>query len=215
MNRDLYEVLGIDKTADDEEIKKAYRQKSKETHPDTGGNDEMFYLVKVAGEVLRDHTRKKLYDETGAYEEGIPEQEDQKTEKLLAQAFFQVYSQFQISEIEYIDFIAVTVDQLYQDIKEKEDSIGQYEKNIAAYKIVLKRLTHKYKDKSNGFLIRSIESNLIQLKNELNLVKKEIKEIEQAIELAAEYEFDYRRAPTEIAQVHMRPRPTLFQRSES
>jgi len=38
----LYEVLGVPPTADEREIKRAYREKSKTTHPDQGGSDEAF-----------------------------------------------------------------------------------------------------------------------------------------------------------------------------
>ena len=45
----LYKILGIDKKADDETIKKAYRKLSKIHHPDVGGSKE-----KLADMVLQD-----------------------------------------------------------------------------------------------------------------------------------------------------------------
>jgi curved DNA-binding protein len=68
--RDLYEILGVSRTATTEEIKKAYRKLAKQYHPDVNpGNkaaEEKFKEVTAAFEVLSDEKRRKLYDEFGA-----------------------------------------------------------------------------------------------------------------------------------------------------
>jgi curved DNA-binding protein len=68
--RDLYEILGVPRTASVEEIKKAYRRLAKKYHPDVNpGNkqaEEKFKEVTAAFEVLSDDKRRKLYDEFGA-----------------------------------------------------------------------------------------------------------------------------------------------------
>lgn len=63
--RDYYEVLGVAKNATPEEIKKAYRKKSLETHPDKGGKEEDFKEVAEAYEVLSDQGKKQNYDVYG------------------------------------------------------------------------------------------------------------------------------------------------------
>lgn len=60
---DLYEILGVGKDASEEEIKKAYRQKSLIKHPDRGGDKDEFKLIALAFEVLSDSDRKKAYDD--------------------------------------------------------------------------------------------------------------------------------------------------------
>jgi molecular chaperone DnaJ len=62
----LYDLLGVDKNANDKEIKKAYRNKSKEHHPDVGGNEDMFKKIVTAYEVLSDKEKRKYYDLTGS-----------------------------------------------------------------------------------------------------------------------------------------------------
>ena len=45
MKKDLYEILGVDRSASEDEIKEAFREKVKEGHPDKGGeNDKMVEL---------------------------------------------------------------------------------------------------------------------------------------------------------------------------
>lgn len=66
---DLYETLGVARDATPAQIKKAFRKRVKETHPDLGGNDEDFRAVNLAGEVLQDPARRKRYDETGTIDD--------------------------------------------------------------------------------------------------------------------------------------------------
>jgi curved DNA-binding protein len=67
--RDLYEILGVSRTATAEELKRAYRKLAKKYHPDVNpGNkasEEKFKEVTAAFEVLSDEKRRKLYDEFG------------------------------------------------------------------------------------------------------------------------------------------------------
>lgn len=64
--RDYYEILGINKDASDDEIKKAFRRKAIELHPDKEGGDEAkFKEANEAYEVLKDSAKKQRYDQFG------------------------------------------------------------------------------------------------------------------------------------------------------
>lgn len=66
--RDYYEVLGVDKTATDKEIKKAYRKLARKYHPDVVGEDEKeeatekFKEISEAYAVLSDEDKRHRYD---------------------------------------------------------------------------------------------------------------------------------------------------------
>ncbi len=67
--RDFYEILGVSKTASAEEIKKAYRKKAIEFHPDKNPGDkvseEKFKEAAEAYEVLSDDQKRQRYDQYG------------------------------------------------------------------------------------------------------------------------------------------------------
>ena len=68
MKQDYYEVLGIDKTATEAEIKKAYRTLVKKWHPDVNkeaGAEEKFKEIQEAYEVLSTPEKRKQYDQFG------------------------------------------------------------------------------------------------------------------------------------------------------
>ena len=59
---DYYEILGINKTSNSGEIKKAYRKLSIKNHPDRGGNPEDMKKINAAYHTLGDPEKKKMYD---------------------------------------------------------------------------------------------------------------------------------------------------------
>lgn len=66
-SKDYYNILGVDKSASAEELKKAFRKLAHKYHPDKQGGDEAkFKEVNEAFQVLGDETKRKQYDQFGA-----------------------------------------------------------------------------------------------------------------------------------------------------
>src|SRR5438045_6889022 len=66
---DYYKVLGVDKNASEEDIKKAYRKLARKYHPDLNPNNKeaktKFQQINEANEVLSNPESRKKYDEYG------------------------------------------------------------------------------------------------------------------------------------------------------
>ncbi|KZW02905.1 DnaJ-domain-containing protein [Exidia glandulosa HHB12029] len=73
MGKDYYKILGVDKGADDDAIKRAYKKKALQYHPDRNSGSEQasekFKEVSEAFEVLSDKQKRTVYDQFG--EEGL------------------------------------------------------------------------------------------------------------------------------------------------
>ncbi|MEL6666571.1 MAG: DnaJ C-terminal domain-containing protein [Pseudomonadota bacterium] len=76
MSRDLYGVLGVSRNATDDEIRRAYKRKAKESHPDLHPNDEakaeIFKSASSAYEILSDQDKRGQYDRGEIDADGNP-----------------------------------------------------------------------------------------------------------------------------------------------
>src|SRR3989338_10432422 len=65
MARDYYDILGVQKSASADEIKRAFRKLAQEHHPDKGGDPEKFKEVNEAYQVLSNAEQRQQYDQYG------------------------------------------------------------------------------------------------------------------------------------------------------
>src|SRR5512146_3083368 len=74
-NKDYYAVLGVKKTATQEEIRKAFRKAARKYHPDVNPGDkkaeERFKEISEANDILSDEKKRKIYDQLGFYSDQI------------------------------------------------------------------------------------------------------------------------------------------------
>lgn len=90
---DPYKVLGIRRHAGAKRIKKAFRDRSKETHPDLGGNPDAFMAVRRAYFILSDTERRKKYDRDGTLDEMTDLSTESKVAAVMVNLFEQLIGQ--------------------------------------------------------------------------------------------------------------------------
>ncbi len=109
---DYYQILGIDRNASQDSIKKAYRKLARKYHPDLNPNDkeaaEKFKQINEANEVLSDEEKRKKYDKYGEnwrhgeeYEKARQAQEQQYAGSRSGSRF---YTQADFGEGDFSDF---------------------------------------------------------------------------------------------------------------
>lgn len=118
-----YEILDIETDSTLEQIKKAYREKSKEVHPDKpGGSQEAFIQVNEAYVILSDPQRRKRYDETGNSE---PEEPFEKAfEKFTQDIFLEIVKKNDVKHTDIVEEfkgrISIAKTNITNDIKKEE-----------------------------------------------------------------------------------------------
>lgn len=68
---DYYQILGVDKTSSQDDIKRAYRKLAMKHHPDRGGDDVEFKKINEAYAVLSDSEKKSQYDNPPYHDDSI------------------------------------------------------------------------------------------------------------------------------------------------
>lgn len=107
---DYYKVLGLDKSATQDEIKKAYRKLARKHHPDLNPNDKeahkRFQQVNEANEVLSDPEKRKKYDQYGKDWQHAEQFEQARQSQQRSQHFGGEGFSGQFDEGDFSDFFA-------------------------------------------------------------------------------------------------------------
>ena len=185
---DLYKILGVPKEASPEEIKKAYKQMAKKHHPDRGGNSNHFHLVNVAGQILRDHAKRKEYDETGNCINEPEESKEILAEKTFVRFFFQVFSQTDLDQLKYKNLINVAIKQIQQEIAKSKEHLSVLNTNIKEQKKLLKRIKTKKSKLNKGLVFKAIQNNINEQNIDIEIGKKEIATLLLAKKIGEEYQ---------------------------
>ena len=183
----LYEDLAIDKKATPDQIKKAYRQKAKQTHPDNGGKSDEFRTIAKAYNILSDEEKRKRYDNGEN-----PDHINQNThEQNVLSAVFGIFNNIIDQNIDFthnnlFDLIRQTIQA--NEEKAKTDK-NKNQNNIKRYNDILKRI--KKKDQSELFIqllddkIKGCNALIIQIDEHISVFEDALKLIKEC-----EYEID-------------------------
>jgi len=181
----LYNVLDIEETASKEEIKKAYRKRARETHPDTNkGKEEEFIDVNKAYLVLADDLKRSKYDQTG--QEDFRDNISERAMGLLSQLFTDTIAQCN-EELFYIDIMKVIKDTIVAMEQNQKKIKEEGQKRIS----FLEKLLPKIKNKGDKPVFESVIQKLIQgTKMKIAQIEDEEKVGELALLLLQNYSFE-------------------------
>ena len=177
----LYKDLGVDKKATPDQIKKAFRKKAKQTHPDNGGKSDEFRAIAMAYNILSDEDKRKRYD-NGENPDNINRITGH--EQVLSTIFgifnHIVDQNIDLTHNNLFDIIRQNLRANQQNFKNEK---GKNLNNIERYNNILKRI--KKKDESALFIkflddkIKGCNAVIIQLDENIKLCDEALKLIEE------------------------------------
>lgn len=200
----LYEILGINKSASKSDIKRAYRKRSFETHPDVkdGDGGEEFIRVQRAYQILINDDSKSRYDETGEEEDsgGIENQINGEARGMVISIWVgsvreeisrKIMSPIPLSPVSYlIHHVNVVKSRIHEERSKLEVLIRNREETIAHLIQIRDRIGG---DESKSHIIASaMEDQILGCKKEVAGMKRRMEVCDRGLEMVdgVEYRID-------------------------
>jgi len=187
---DLYEVLGVDQEATQEEIKKAYKSLSQKYHPDKEGGDAQKMIdLNVAYEMLSDPECRKAYDEFGDIGSDLNPRKEAK--QIIRACFIAIIES--VNNIDDLDLVESLRRNLQKVLDEERSAIMSNKVDIDKYNKAKRKLLSE-----NKFLIDEMDKRINQRQLNIKSSEYKIKVVNIALELldGIDWEFEDDERPT-------------------
>lgn len=199
--KDLYETIGVSRTATPEEIKKAYKQKAKELHPDKeGGDEEKMKALVTAYQVLSDPDRRAKYDNTGEIDE---DNEEAQITEMMIQVFMLQLSQVPADELPYTDMVKKSKGKVYEAITNTRKEIKRAHEEIKTLTDVRNRLTRR--NSQDNILSGTVQSAIDTLTGAIKQAEEHLRILDLVHKGFDDYHFrvDQNRPAAQVPNVQM------------
>lgn len=174
---DLYKTLGIDRSSDKKEIRRAYRKLAKKHHPDHGGSREKFGQLTKAHDILIDEERRSKYDSTGDESETAPDNKWSSAVNIIATAMNTVLGELANkgqSPLE-IDLVSLVKKKINDGVHEARKQIRIHSRMLDFEKKMAGRFLLSDKTKE-----RNIFDDILQ--NRIQMLQSHIAKLNELIE---------------------------------
>lgn len=193
---DLYETLGVARTASRDAVRRAFRDRARRAHPDAGGSVEAFGALCRARDVLSDPGRRERYDRTGEADDAPI------ADNLEANALD--WAMRKVDEA-IADLARRGIDPAQQDVlaqarasaqsnlaqnAEQQRQLREQAKN---YRRLAKRFRRKGRGENRMQLL--MDGKAIDLERGAERSEDLVRPLRRALEILADYEFDFDRPP--------------------
>lgn len=186
MSENLYQDLGIAKTATKDEIKKAYRKKSQKHHPDAGGDPAKFREINLAYRILTDEEKRARYDNGESAESMTSAQktEEQEAREILIRLFIEVVKH---CDPDRTDLIAKLRDQVNHGMKQMGKDEAEQHGIVERWRKVLKRL----KSGEECPLRMTANATIANAEKQLLEIARQRKLGDRCIEFLTDYSYEF------------------------
>lgn len=191
---DPYKMLGIERDADEQTVKTAYRKAAKSAHPDSGGDAEQFARLQAAFDLLKDPVRRRVYDDTG-YDPQLADAKDLKGLMMIET----LVNEFILDEREpgSFDPVAAMRRKLSDDILKSRFHILELERHRARVRKHLDRLGKKPDTDVLGSMLRARSQSIADA---IKQAETQIEAIEQAYTMLEGYSYELDQMAEDLAK---------------
>lgn len=191
---DLYKILGVSKDADEAEIRKAYRRKAQQLHPDRdGGNHDAFQRLQLAYDVLTSPERKARYDATGETDQ-VDNDSAVRSEIVGLWAAVLKHVQDAGGELKHQNMVSMMLDTLQNTRKQFEKVRKENEDKANTYRGAAKRFHRK--DEGINYLSLSLEAEAAKYDQKNAAIDERLIMFDRIREEIERYEFEFEPLPT-------------------
>lgn len=191
---DPYKMLGLERDADDQTVKTAYRKAAKSAHPDSGGDAEQFARLQAAFDLLKDPVRRRVFDDTG-YDPQLADAKDLKGLMMIET----LVNDFILDEREpgSFDPVAAMRRRLSDDILKSRFHILELERHRARVRKHLDRLGRKPETDVLGSMLRARSQSI---SDAIKQAETQIDAIEQAYTMLQGYSYELDQIAEDVAK---------------
>ena len=191
---DLYETLGVEREADRDAVRRAFRDKARRAHPDAGGSVAAFGALVRARDVLSDPGRRERYDRTGEvdYEPIADNLEanalDWATKKIDEAIAGLMSRNFDPANYDVLEMARASArDNLIQN----ETQQRQLREGAERYRKLAKRF--RKKGRGENRMRKLLEGKALDLERGAERNEDLARPLRRALEILADYEFEFDR----------------------
>jgi curved DNA-binding protein CbpA len=184
--RDLYQVLGVERGAAAPEIQKAYRQRAKTSHPDSGGSVEAFSELGLAYAILSDAERRARYDRTGEADPPRPDNRDGSAVEVIAQKLGLILHAEQ--DVTSMDVTALLEETIRAEIDERKTAMAGLTRGIERAAKLRQRVKRRGNGDANA-LAGVLDWHEVSIRTQIKAHQRALVSMERALEILKDYSF--------------------------
>lgn len=184
---DPWEILGLEKGASDKEIKKAFRKLAKKTHPDKGGDPELFAQISRAFALIKTKEARKKFEK----DKGRPEKSlnAMAMEVILLKIMGGIQSAEDIRNVKYNALIRLCEVAFQDDLNKMKKKHKAEREQIEIIEDLISRFTYNGEDE-NDFISYALKDEIRNTKNTLKQIELQMRIAVRGLTLLDNYSFN-------------------------
>lgn len=185
MKKDLYDTLGVDRKATDEEIKAAFKNKAKDMHPDKpGGSTEKMQELVHAHDILKSKHRRDRYDKTGQEDDHSFETQ---FNDIIQRLFINAVDASDLRDLERMDVVKEFKSGINNLISAAKEMQNQATLRAGKFKKIRSRL----QSKGNQQVLRALDLNISDSESMREKLNYDLKFYEQCLLVLNDYNYTF------------------------